>query len=183
MVGSHSSHQMRLDGASQSLGPLQLAVKDPGTLFLAASRSGGGIVPFMFYRHPASVSLRVVLRFVPEKRRSAHDARSPLGRSGAACVCSQTSSLRLPYASVAAPAGERDVRLGDGCASSFHAAFRRVAYLHRASSCGDHSMSRLLTVLTPRLAGHSCRRLATSILSSLRSSPGSHPTVAIGRAS
>jgi len=77
-----------------------------------ASRSGRRHRAFLFYRHPASVpcaSFSASCR----KRRSAHDARSPLGRSGAVYVRRFFQSLLTSPSlrSVAAPRRTRR-RLG-----------------------------------------------------------------------
>jgi len=128
-----------------------------------ASRSGTRHRAFLLYRHPASVpcaSFSASCR----KRRSAHDARSPLGRSGAVCVRRKASSRRLPFARSLRP-GERGVGI-DGCASCLPCRVRRVASCHRASSCGDIHVA-ACSVIIPgwRHRAENC----DDILSSLRS--------------
>ncbi|TWB87044.1 hypothetical protein FB106_1273 [Synechococcus sp. Ace-Pa] len=86
-----------------------------------ASRSGRRHRAFLFYRHPASVpcaSFSASCR----KRRSAHDARSPLGRSGAVCVRrSKPPHFAFPTLGRCAPANAASALTAARLA--FHAAF------------------------------------------------------------
>jgi len=155
-------HSLELNAGVAERQRLPPSCKSTGTPPLRSrSRSGGRHRAFLFYRHPASVpcaSFSASCR----KRRSAHDARSPLGRCGAVCV--RKASLRLPCARSLRP-GERGVGL-DGSASRLPCRVRRVASCHRALSCGDIHVA-ACSVITPgwRHRAEDC----DDILSSLRS--------------
>ena len=155
-------HSLELNAGVAERQRLPPSCKSTGTPPLRSrSRSGGRHRAFLFYRHPASVpcaSFSASCR----KRRSAHDARSPLGRCGAVCV--RKASLRLPCARSLRP-GERGVGL-DGSASRLPCRVRRVASCHRALSCGDIHVA-ACSVITPGWRHRA--EDSDDILSSLRS--------------